>query len=187
MFSGCTMLHVRSEMTFFPAGLAEDLIGKGFTASAARVTGTSEELNVQPSPALLQQQKTDEDRYHREQNAIAKQHEKELEKKTEAYRKQAEHEAEKIRNQLEKQHGRDIEFRKDLVDQAIEKQKKEVDLEAKAAKQELGTMDHRLTFLFEQGKAKAKITSRTLTSMDQSSLVEGLWLSAAGQERAIHI
>nr|WBQ85675.1 CAHS 1b [Paramacrobiotus areolatus] len=95
------------------------MVGSGFTASAARITGTSQEACVTATPQMQEQARKDEERYHREHDAIAQQHEKDLEKKTEAYRKQAEAEAEKIRKELEKQHARDVEFRKDIVDTTI--------------------------------------------------------------------
>jgi len=119
------------------AGLAQDIVGEGFTASAARISGGTAQVNIQASPALVEEARKDQERYRLEQDSIAKQQERDVEKKTDAYRRTAEAEAEKIRKELEKQHARDVEFRKDIIESTIERQKREVDLEAKMAKREL--------------------------------------------------
>jgi len=118
-------------------GLAQEIVGEGFSASATRVAGSASQEMVRETDASSHQAASDRARRDREMEAVARQSEKELEKKTEAYRKQAEAEAEKIRKELEKQYQRDIEFRKDLVESAIDRQKREVELEAKYAKTEL--------------------------------------------------
>jgi len=133
-------------------GVAQDLVG-GFSANIARVTGTSQELQMQRTPQMIEQERQDEERYNRERDAIQLAHQKEIERMTEEYRKRAEAEAQKIRSELEKQHQRDVAFRKDLIDTAIERQRKEVDLEAKLAKRDL-----------ERGGQAAK------ASLDQSRL-----------------
>jgi hypothetical protein len=89
---------------FLSAGLGQALVGEGFTASAARISGGSQEANIQPTPQMLQAAERDRERYQREQDAINARHQQETERKTEAYRKTAEAEAERIRKELEKQH-----------------------------------------------------------------------------------
>jgi len=129
--------HLPAPIISTSAGLGQSLVGEGFTASAARISGGSHEVNIQPNAQLTAEAEKDRERYAREQEAIQKRQQMDVEHKTEAYRKTAEAEAEKIRKELEKQHARDVDFRKDLVEGAIQTQKKQVELEATMAKREL--------------------------------------------------
>lgn len=147
------------------AGLAQDMVGEGFSASAARISGGSVDTQVHESQASRELAAKDQEKYRREQEAIARSHEKDLEKKTEDYRKTAEAEAEKIRKELEKQHARDVEFRKDVVESAIDRQKREVDLEAKYAKKDL---EHERQLALD-ALEQSKMATNVQVSMDTAA------------------
>ncbi|OQV20263.1 hypothetical protein BV898_05814 [Hypsibius exemplaris] len=119
------------------AGLAQEIVGEGFTASASRISGGAVNTKVIETAEMRQKELREQEQFAREQAAIIQHHDKDLARKTEKYQKEAEAEAEKIRKELEKQHARDVEFRKDLVETAIDRQKQEIDLEAKKAKADL--------------------------------------------------
>lgn len=61
-------------------------------------------------------------RYREKVEALARQHELETSRKAAEYRNEVEHDAELIRQTLERQHIRDIEFRKNMVEAAVERQ-----------------------------------------------------------------
>lgn len=125
---------------------------------------------IQESAALQKQSAKDQEAYAREQDAIARKHEKDLEKKTDEYRKTAEAEAERIRKELEKQHARDVDFRKDLVESAIDRQKREVDLEAKYAKKDLDHEREMARNALEQSKMSTNVEVRMDTAAGKFSL-----------------
>jgi len=63
------------------SGLAQDVIGSGFTASAARVCGASSTTDVVETQEMREKRLKEQERLDRERDAIARQHEKEVEKK----------------------------------------------------------------------------------------------------------
>uniref|UniRef100_P0CU47 Cytosolic-abundant heat soluble protein 89226 n=1 Tax=Hypsibius exemplaris TaxID=2072580 RepID=CAHS5_HYPEX len=73
------------------------------------------------------------ERYRAKVEALARIHEDETSRKAAAYRNAVEADAELIRQTLERQHMRDIEFRKDLVESSVDRQQQEIRLEAEYA------------------------------------------------------
>ena len=71
------------------AGFAQELVGEGFQASVSRITGSSNEVDVRElDEAMSVEAARDNEAKEREQLLLSQQFEKELERKTEAYRKQ---------------------------------------------------------------------------------------------------
>nr|WBQ85733.1 CAHS 8a [Paramacrobiotus richtersi] len=108
-------------------------------------------------PELAEEARRDFAAKTREQEMLSAQYEKEVEKKTEAYRKQQEAEADKIRKELEKQHLRDVEFRKEIVELAIENQKRMIDVESRYAKKDMDRERTKVRMMLEQQKFHSDI------------------------------
>lgn len=149
--------HISSPFISVSTDIARDLVGEGFQASVSRITGATGELNLQDSEAQSEEARLDLEAKQREQELLNQQFQKELERKTEAYRRQQEVESEKIRKELERQFVRDVDFRKELMDQAIENQKKQIDLEARYAKKELERERNKAKLILDSSKFHSEI------------------------------
>lgn len=150
------------------SGLAQEIVGEGFSASAARISGASSNVNVVETPEMRERMRRDQEQYAREKQAIAGASEKEMGRKTEHYRKEAEEQAEKIRKELEKQHAKDIDFRKEVVESTIDRQKREVDLEAKMAKKELEQEREMAKEALDQSKFRTDIQVKMATAAGET-------------------
>jgi len=157
--SSYTHTEVRAPLMNLPTpfissslGLAQQLMGEGFQASMSRISGTSEECLVGDFPQIEEESRKDIEAKQREQEQLTHQFELDLKRKTEGYRKQQEIETERIRKELEKQHLRDVEFRKDLMEQQIDNQRRQIELEAKYAKKELDRERQRARLVLDKSK-----------------------------------
>jgi len=117
------------------ADISKDLAG--LTNSIAVITAETNKLSLAPNKEILDRAAREDEQVRRELEKIAEAYEKEVGRKSEQYRQQTEAEAHKIRKMLEEQHFRDIAFRQQIVDAAIERQKKEIELEARYARRGL--------------------------------------------------
>nr|WBQ85722.1 CAHS 7a [Mesobiotus radiatus] len=122
-----------------------------------RVMGGSQEVANYESPELAAEAQRDYEEKQKEVNLLAATFEKELERRTDAYRKQQEEQAELIRKELEKQHLRDVEFRQSLVGEAIENQKKQIDLEARYAKRDMDRQKRAAKESLERNKFQQEV------------------------------
>jgi len=90
--------------------------------------------NFELTEAEIKQMGPEEyDRYRRKVEKLARLHEFETAQKAAEYRAEVERDAELIRRTLERQHMRDIDFRKEMIESNIERQEREIQLEAEYA------------------------------------------------------
>nr|WBQ85721.1 CAHS 7b [Mesobiotus philippinicus] len=148
------------------------LIGEGMSVNVQRVTAASQEI-VYESPELAAEAQRDYEDKEKEHAQLAVAFEKELERRTEIYRKQQEEEAEKIRRELEKQHLRDVEFRQSLVEVTIENQKKQIDIETRYAKRDMDRQKRAAKESLERNKFKQEVQV-SIQSGAGATISEGL-------------
>nr|P0CU52.1 RecName: Full=Cytosolic-abundant heat soluble protein 106094; Short=CAHS 106094; AltName: Full=Tardigrade-specific intrinsically disordered protein CAHS 106094; Short=TDP CAHS 106094 [Paramacrobiotus richtersi] len=153
---------------------AQELLGEGFQASISRISAVTEDMQSMEIPEFVEEARRDYAAKTRENEMLGQQYEKELERKSEAYRKHQEVEADKIRKELEKQHMRDIEFRKEIAELAIENQKRMIDLECRYAKKDMDRERTKVRMMLEQQKFHSDIQ----VNLDSS---------AAGTESGGHV
>nr|WBQ85708.1 CAHS 6a [Macrobiotus sp. 1 JF-2022a] len=97
------------------------------------------------------------ERYRQRVEELARQHEAEASAKASQYRQQVEQDAELIRKTLERQHIRDIEFRKDMVESAVDRQQHEIQLEAEYAMRALEKEREAARNALDQAKMQTNI------------------------------
>lgn len=153
---------------------AQGLIGNAKAESSARIISTSQEGFIGDA-CFSEESRQDEKLKQQELAQLAARNQLMAEKKTGRYLVEAEAEAEEIRRQLEKQHQKDIEFRKSLVDQAINTQKKQIDVEEKFAKKELDREAEMALNALEQSKlktvAEVKLDTAAGTAVSSGTIV----------------
>lgn len=139
----------------YNTNLAQDLLNefKTFQTSDARIVGSSYEEKFQEFPQLVEEAVRDQELKLKEQEKLTQEFERELARRSEAYRKQAEGESEKIRTEVEKQRQKDIDLRKQLAELAIENQKRKVDIESKYAKRDLDRQSNLVRETLEKSRS----------------------------------
>jgi len=159
---------------FVAPGLAQSLVGNAKAESTARIISKSQEAYVGDA-FLSEEALMDEELKRQELAKLQAQSQFMAEKATEEYRLEAEAEADKIRRQLEKQHQKDVEFRKTLVDQAVDMQKKQIDVEEEFAKKELDREAELAQNALEQSKlktvAEVKLDTAAGTAVSSGTVV----------------
>lgn len=100
------------------------------------------------------------ERYRHRVEDLARQHEADATAKADQYRGQVEQDAELIRRTLERQHIRDIEFRKDMVESAVDRQQHEIQLEAEYAMRALELEREAARRALDQAKSQTNIDVR---------------------------
>nr|WBQ85706.1 CAHS 6c [Paramacrobiotus areolatus] len=124
--------------------------------------GTHAEIHASTNVDLLantrlEQSPEEYNRYRARVEALAQEHETDTAQKAAQYRGQVEADAELIRRTLERQHIRDIEFRKDLVESAVDRQQHEIQLEAEYAMRALEKEREAARNALEQAKMETHI------------------------------
>nr|WBQ85707.1 CAHS 6b [Macrobiotus polonicus]WBQ85709.1 CAHS 6a [Macrobiotus polonicus] len=176
---GARLEHVRSGITYtdnkmmtVPGPMLAPPIQSGTSELLAQGSGgTSAEIHASTNVDLLTNVNMDTmapeeyERYRQRVEDLAAQHASESAEKAAQYRNQVEQDAELIRRTLERQHIRDIEFRKDMVESAVDRQQHEIQLEAEYAMRALEKEREAARNALDQAKMQTNIDVRVDTAV----------------------
>nr|WBQ85701.1 CAHS 6a [Acutuncus antarcticus] len=127
------------------------------TGGASAEIHATTDVNLATESQLKDMGPEEYERYRMKVESLARQQELELSQKASTYRNQVEKDAELIRQTLERQHIRDIEFRKDMVEASVDRQQQEIQLEAEYAMRTLENERAAAQAALEQAKMSSHI------------------------------
>nr|WBQ85705.1 CAHS 6d [Paramacrobiotus richtersi] len=160
--------------------MTHDLLVQGSGGTSAEIHASTN-VDLLANAQLAGQSPEEYARYRAGVEQLARQHEVETAQKADAYRHQVEADAELIRRTLERQHVRDIEFRKDMVSTAVDRQQQEIKMEAEYA---LKTLEQE-RLAAERALDQAKMETHIDVKVDSAigtTVSKGDVLTAAGKE-----
>ncbi|XP_055337186.1 cytosolic-abundant heat soluble protein 89226-like [Paramacrobiotus metropolitanus] len=189
------MEHVRSGVTYtndkeiiIPGpmvappipSVTHDLLAQGSGGTSAEIHASTN-IDLLANTQLQGQSPEEYERYRARIEDLAREHEMDTAQKAAMYRSQVEADAELIRRTLERQHIRDIEFRKDMVESAVDRQQHEIQLEAEYAMRALEKEREAARQALEQAKMETHIDVKVDSAIG-TTISKGEVQTAAGRE-----